>query len=151
MRSRLFVLALALMFAGGLDSFAFAQRGHGGPPRERGPDLLQLTDEQRSSIQDMKLQFERKVSSLRTELHKHRSDLRLEITAEKFNENKVKSILGSISQLRSEIGLMRARHHRSIREILTPEQRNQFDLRLFRDGGRSGRGKGPRRGPMPEK
>jgi Spy/CpxP family protein refolding chaperone len=111
--------------------------------RQGGPmAFLKLTEEQQAKVQDLGLAHQKEMITARAELQKQRAAMTLEITAEKFNEGKVKSIQSEISKLTGEIAMKTVMHQRAIRDLLTPEQRKQFDHHIL-SGGMMGR-----RGPM---
>ena len=107
-------------------------RGQGAPGAMAG--ILKLTDEQRAKIQDLRLAHQKEMLPLRTELQKLQANMKLEITADKFNEGKVKSIQGEMSKLMNDIGSKTILHQRAIRDLLTPEQKKQFDSRILSGG-----------------
>jgi len=124
----------------------------GGP--QGGPmAFLKLTDEQKAKVQDLALAHQKEMIAARAELQKQHAALKLEITADKFNEGKVKSIQGEISKLTSEIALKTVLHQRAVRDLLTLEQKKQFDQHILAGGMMGGHGPmGPGRmmgqGPM---
>lgn len=108
---------------------------------------MKLTDEQQSKIQDLHLAHQKEVLPLRSELQKQHANLKLELTADKFNESKVKSLQGEISKLMNEMSTKMILHRRAVRDLLTPEQRKHFDQRIL-SGGPMGPGQGMRQGAM---
>ena len=118
-------------------------KGRGGPGAMMG--FLKLTDEQRTKMQDLRLAHQKEMIPLRADLQKLRADMKLEITAEKFNESKVKSIQGDISKVMNEIASKMILHLRAVRDLLTPEQKKQFDERILA-GGMMGPGRMMQRG-----
>ncbi len=101
--------------------------------------FLNLTDEQRAKVQDLALTHQKDMVAARAELQKQHAAMKLEVTAEKFNESKVKSIQGEISKLMSEIAMKTVLHQRAVRDLLTPEQKKQFDQHIL-SGGMMGHG-----------
>ena len=111
----------------------------GGP--QGGPmAFLKLTDEQRAKVQDLALAHQKEMIVARAELQKQHAAMKLEVTAEKFNESKVKTIQGDISKLMSEIAMKTVLHQRAVRDLLTPEQKKQFDQHILSGGMMGGRG-----------
>ena len=108
--------------------------------------MLDLTKEQQAKMQDLRLKAARESEPLRAELQKQHAALKLELTAEKISESKVKSIQSEISRLQSELGSKRFATMRAVRETLTPEQQKKFDLRVLSNDGP--RGEGSERGMM---
>lgn len=96
--------------------------------------LPKLTEEQQTKLQDLRLAHEKEVLPLRAELEKQRVNLKLELTADKFNESKAKSIEGEISKLTSEIASKMVQHLRAVRDLLTPEQKKVFDQHILSGG-----------------
>lgn len=96
--------------------------------------FLKLSDEQRTKIQDLGLAHQKELVSLRAELQKQHANMKLEMTADKFNEGKVKSIQGEATKLMGDIAMKTALHHRAVRDLLTPEQKKQFDQRILSGG-----------------
>ncbi|MCX6142656.1 MAG: Spy/CpxP family protein refolding chaperone [Ignavibacteriales bacterium] len=134
--------------AGKMKKMAMMQgmmQGKGGPGAMMG--LLKLTDEQRTKIQDLRLAQQKEMISLRADLQKLHANMKLEITADKFNESKVKSIQGEISKVMNEMASKMILHQRAVRDLLTPEQKKQFDERILSGGVMGNRG-GMRGGMM---
>ncbi|TSA19460.1 periplasmic heavy metal sensor [bacterium] len=102
--------------------------------------FLKLTEEQRTKVQDLALAHQKEMIATRADLEKQRASLKLEVTADKFNESKVKSIQGEISKLTSEIAMKTVLHQRAVRDLLTPEQKKQFDRHILAGGMLGGRG-----------
>jgi Spy/CpxP family protein refolding chaperone len=111
----------------------------GGP--QGGPmAFLKLTDEQRAKVQDLALAHQKEMIASRAELQKQHAAMKLEVTAEKFNESKAKSIQAEISKLMSEMAMKTVLHQRAVRDLLTPEQKKQFDQHILAGGMMGGRG-----------
>jgi len=113
------------------------QQGMHGPAGPMG--LPKLTEEQQSKIQDLRLAHEKEVLPLRTELQKQRVNLKLELTADKFNEGKAKTIQNEISRLTGELASKMVQHLRAVRDLLTLEQKKAFDQHIL-SGGAMGQG-----------
>jgi Spy/CpxP family protein refolding chaperone len=105
--------------------------------------MLDLTEQQQSQILDMKLKLKKEMLPVRSDIERLRSELKLEMTADKFDEGKVKKLVEDISKKQQELKLTRIEHHRAVRDILTPDQQKKFDMRVLseRDPGK-GRGHG---------
>ena len=119
-------------------------QGKGGPGAMMG--MMKLTDEQKAKIQDLRLAHQKEMMPLRADLQKLKASMKLEITADKFNESKVKAIQADMSKVMNEIASKTILHGRAVRDLLTPEQRKQFDARIL-SGGMMGGG-GPMGGGM---
>ena len=109
--------------------------------QQGGPMALpKLSDEQRTKIQDLGLAHQKELVPLRADLQKQHANMKLEMTADKFNEGKVKSIQGEVAKLMGDIALKTALHQRAVRDLLTPDQKKQFDQRILSGGMMGGRG-----------
>mgnify|MGYP001170004927 CR=1 FL=1 len=120
-------------------------QGQGGPGAMMG--MLKLTAEQRTKMQDLRLAHQKEIIPLRADLQKLHSSMKLEMIADKFNEGKVKSIQADISKAMNEIASKTILHMRTVRDLLTPEQRKQFDARIL-SGGMMGNQDGNQGGMM---
>jgi Spy/CpxP family protein refolding chaperone len=118
----------------GMGMMMHRQQGH--PGAQMG--LGNLTAEQKTKMQDLRLAQQKEMLPLHTQLQKLQADLKLELIADKINEGKVKSLQGEISKLTSDLAVKRFAHQRAMRDILTPEQKKKFDERIL-----SGKGIGP--------
>jgi Spy/CpxP family protein refolding chaperone len=103
--------------------------------------MLVLTEEQQSQILDMKLKLKREMAPLQSDIDKLRSELKLEMTAVKFNEGKIKKLVKDISDKQQKLKLTRIEHHRAVRDMLTPNQQKKFDMHVLSEKG-PGKGRG---------
>jgi Spy/CpxP family protein refolding chaperone len=135
-----------------LTVIAFAQPGKGqrwGQKGERGSWMqryLDLTAEQETKIEDLRLQNQRAMIPLRSKLESLQADLQLAMTAEAFDKSKTEKIVTEMQKVRTDMQMAGIMHHQTVREVLTPEQRKKFDAHLLsRKGFRGGRGNCPGR------
>ena len=145
--------ALALVSAGTLAQQRGPMFGQGRGPMS-GPGRgqmagLQLTEEQHTKMSDLRVAFLKETEPLRAELEQQQRAMRLEITADKWNESRVKSLQAEIGKLQSDLAWKQINHQRAVRGLLTAEQQKRFDERLLTAGPGPGRGQGMRRGMMP--
>lgn len=119
---------------------------------------LDLTDEQQSKMQDMQLALQKEILPLTSKIRAIDDEIKQEMVAEKFNASKVKSLIEQKEKFRTEIQIKRTLNRRAVRDMLTPEQQKEFDLRALSRGMERGpRGKASRPGrpmrmvpPIPE-
>ena len=105
---------------------------------------LNLTEEQRTKFEDLRLKHLKEIEPLRADMQKQRSSLALELTADKYNEASVKTIQNEISKTQNTIAMKSIAHRRAIRDMLTPAQQKTFDARMLDRGRGAGRnGEGP--------
>jgi Spy/CpxP family protein refolding chaperone len=114
------------------------------PPDSRrgkihGMKMLDLTEDQKNKIAEKKLQIEKEILPIRGQMDKLHTDLKLEMTADNFDEGKVKKIVSNLTDLEEEIRVKRLLNRRAIRDLLTAEQKQKFDLITLSRGGRGKR------------
>jgi len=132
------LLATAVVFAGNPDT----KRG------KRGLKGLDLTEEQRSKIADLRLDMQKEMTTVRAQAASLRAELKLAMVADKFDEGKVKNLHGKLSELRAKMSLKKLMNKRAVRNLLTPEQQKKFDMKMLSERGKrvGKRGKGMREG-----
>ena len=107
-------------------------------PEMRMHKMLELTDDQEAKMQELKLDFEREVLPLKSKLQSLKADPKLEMTAEKFDEGKANKLVEEMQKVRTDMQKKHIRHEQKVRAILTPEQRQKFDLHVMSDKGPRG-------------
>ena len=119
-----------------------------GPRKSDKPFLpmlgMDLTEKQMDQMQDLELKQEKELIKLQSQLPAIEADLKQMVIADKFNEAKVKELLAQKAKVLSEVELVQILHKREVRDLLTPEQKKEFDIRTLKQG------MGPHRGgPQP--
>lgn len=97
-------------------------------------DWLNLTEEQRSQINDMHVENQQEMLPLRNELREKRARLRTLQTSSNYDADEVNALLEEIGDLRTDMSIKRNEHRQEVRNQLTDEQRVQFDNRPYRSG-----------------
>jgi len=87
---------------------------------------LNLTPEQQEKIQKMKLQFQKEMLTLQTELKTKMLDLRALMT-EKADSAQINAKINEIADARAALQKKAYAHHMEIRNVLTDEQKKTFD------------------------
>lgn len=150
MKSLLYLISLLTLIAGAAGAQGRREGPKAGDPQGmRHMMMPDLTDEQRTKMEESRVRFLKETEPLRADIQKKESALRLEQTADKMDDANVKSILSEIARLQTDLAAKHIAHQRAVRGLLTPEQRTRFDARLL-EGGRGpgrgmmmGRGRGP--------
>lgn len=93
-------------------------------------NIPNLTSEQISKIQRLKLEFQKEKLPLRTQLQIERLELQM-LIAENVEQKKLEAKIDEISKTHAKLLKKRVAHHRGIRKLLTDEQKVYFDLRGF--------------------
>jgi len=134
-------LGFALMFAGSV----FAQPGPG--PEHKGPRGhmemmegrqfagLQLTDEQRNQMADLRLELQKQMEPLKAKMAALRSDMKLLMIADTPDMQKIEAKSNEINKLQGQIMLLQIKHKVKVRSLLTPEQKKKFDSLVLADKG----------------
>jgi len=105
--------------------------------------MLNLTDEQQSQMQEMMLKLQKELIPLRSQLQQLKGELKLAMTADKFNKAKVEKLVKDMEKIRSQIHLNKLLHKRKVRDMLTPEQQVKFDIHLLSGKGHHGMAQPP--------
>ena len=96
---------------------------------------LNLTDEQKSKMADLRLVFQKEILPYRTELQGKRAELRLLETEANPNLNRIDQTIEQAEKIQTKIQKARVRHQLEVRKILTPEQQRLWDSRTLQGRG----------------
>ena len=151
--------AVVLMLIMGMANAQPRMRG-----MDRGPErgmrmnfhaMLNLTDEQEAQIEKLRLEQQKEMIPLRDKMQALQGEYRLMVVDDSKSKVQLKKQLQKISEVREEMQLKMAEHHKAVRALLTDEQKVKFDAHFLAKkgqrgghGGRQGRGFGPQ-GPRP--
>ncbi len=107
------------------------------PPRpgKHMMSMLQLTSDQHSKMTDLRLQLEKELLPLRSRLDNLKSELKLDLVSDKYDQRKVAKTAGQIADIRSQMTVKRLQNMRSIRDLLNPDQQKRFDLMILQQRG----------------
>lgn len=108
--------------------------------RMMGMKMLNLNADQQKKIDALRLDFQKKILPLRDEVQALRTSYKLMTIDDKVSEGKLKAQLQKLSAKRQEIALLRAKHMRQVRSILTEEQKLKFDQHVL-NGNKGKQGK----------
>lgn len=123
---------------------------------EDGPALtkLNLTDAQKKTMREMRLQQQKELIPLRADLQTRKLDLRGEMMAEKPNMARINALVDGIAKTRAEMEKKQIAMRFKLRDQLTPEQIKIWDehkekrMQRFGEARHGMRGKGMRRERM---
>ncbi len=114
---------------------------------------LDLTAEQKKSMQALRTQMRKEMIPLRGNLESKHIDLQEEMAAEQPNIARINALVDDLAKVKAEIQKKQIAHRLKMRDMLTPEQRKiwqeQRGKRMHEFGreGRPGRGGHSFRGP----
>ena len=133
----------------------------GSAPPKPGKMMGDLNEEQQAKVQSLRLQLEKEALPLKAKRESLDADLKAAMTADSFDEGKVRKVVEQMHAIEADLQMLHLRHQRDVRNLLTPEQREKFDLQLL--SGKPGPDFGPpphhpersmqhgQRGPLPHR
>jgi Spy/CpxP family protein refolding chaperone len=92
---------------------------------------LDLSEEQRETIQQKRRDFQVQTASIRTELRFCHQDLQVEIRKDITDHSRIESLLNDISTLSVQLSEAAVRNILAIKEILTPDQLGKLQAFQF--------------------
>ena len=92
---------------------------------------LNLTDQQRSQIEDLHLALQKKLVTQRADLQKLNAEYKLMLINPKVSESSLKAQLQKIADVQVKMKLERAKTQRKIRSLLNDEQKKKFDAMIL--------------------
>lgn len=116
----------------------------------RNHEQLNLTDQQKAKLEDLRMQHQEKMVDMRAELDKARIETQRLRRSDKLNRSDVINQTKKMSNIRNKMAEARANHMMDVYELLTDEQRKiwndlKYDKPRFKDGRKKGNhGKGYR-------
>ena len=90
-------------------------------------EKLNLTEEQRKTMQEMRLNHKKELIPIQAKLKEKQLDLKAEMMADEPNQSKINAIVDDLAKLRAEVQKKKIAHRLAIRNILTDEQRKIWD------------------------
>ncbi len=106
---------------------------------------LNLTDEQKTKISDLKLTLQKDILPLKTELQSKMAELRLLKTENNPDLKKIDQSIEESQKIRTKIQKATVRHQLEIRKLLTPEQQKIWDSRTLKGRRERSMGRGFKR------
>ena len=101
-------------------------------------DMLDLTTDQQKQMNEMKLNMEKEMLPLRSEMMQAKGELRLLKVENKPNLKAINNKIDDVVSLKAKIMKLRAKHQLEVRSILTDEQKLKWDQRQLHKKGRKG-------------
>ncbi|MBN2202377.1 periplasmic heavy metal sensor [bacterium] len=108
---------------------------------QKAPCLLDLTEDQRTKIDAMKLEADKAVLPLQAQIEIKSAELKQLMLADKPAAAAIEKKIDEIGGLKTQIQKKRTLHQVAVRGLLTPDQRVDFDRKTL--GRRHGMGFGP--------
>lgn len=153
MKTRNILITIIALITVTLLGTLVAQPGPPGnePPLEKIRDELELTEEQIDQMRELKYEHRLAAIDLRAELGKEKLEMEQLMTADDFDRDAIYKQAEKVAELEKQLNLMRIESKLDAMEILTAEQREEFEeLRSQRLGMRKfGKGGSNRFGACP--
>jgi len=89
-------------------------------------DEINLTSDQKDRLEKMMVDFKLEKVDQEAKIKKAEIKLRSLMRDEDANDSEVMTAIDEVARLKAELQKMRYRHHKEIRGILTPEQREKL-------------------------
>ena len=125
----LIVLFLATAFMSTLMAQPIDKRGMHKAGRLQ--DRLNLTDEQKAKMADLRLAHQKKMLPFRSELQSKRMEIQLLKTTDAPDEKKIEKAVDEMGKIRTEMHKARIQHQLEVRKMLTPEQQKIYDSQML--------------------
>lgn len=90
-------------------------------------EKLNLTEEQKEKIQDLKLKLQKELLPIQAELRNAEAELKTMLLEKQPDLRAVNKKIDQISKLQADIKKLKIRHQFDVRNLLTPEQQKKFD------------------------
>ncbi len=101
---------------------------------ERMQNYLNLSDEQKTQMDKMRLNHQKEMLPLKNLLEEKKARMNSLKTAEKADLKAINALIDEISVIKTQMAKSKAAHHQEIRNVLTEEQRLNFDMHTPRRG-----------------
>jgi|GEM_PF-2030318 len=122
---------------------AIAQPAPSSPPMmHKMDDPLNLSEQQRSQIDALRLDHEKQMMGFKDQLHSLRTQMNILITTNNPSTSEIKKLAGQIGDVTEKMAQATAEHKVNVRKLLTDEQKVKFDLMTLDRRGQMGR-RGP--------
>ncbi len=129
------IMLVSMMF---LSANTFAQPGKGDCKGHKGKGIENaipdLTDQQKSDIQKIRIKYDKKVLPITNELRESRAHLKTLQTAENPDKAAIDKQIEKIGKLRTDMIKLREEQRQEVRALLTDDQKVVFDTKMARHG-----------------
>ena len=93
--------------------------------------LLNLTEDQKSQMATLRLDLQKKILPLRTDIQGKMTEIRLLKAESNPGLKKIDKLIEEKGKIRTEIQKLRTRHQLDVKKLLTPEQQKIYDNRML--------------------
>ncbi len=111
-------------------------------------DKLNLTDEQKSKIEDLRIEHQKAMIDLRADMQKKRLAVKEMMLKGNYSRSDYLNLINDLNSAKNKIAASRANHRMDVYELLTDQQKKIFDQMPMMRGQHEGRGMMDGNGPM---
>ena len=113
-------------------------QGRQNQEREGRHSELNLTEDQQTKMEELRLSVQKQMLPLSNELNENKARMRTLTTAENADMKAINKLIDANSEVTTKMQKLRAANHQEVRSMLTEEQRLKFDMgrQSRRDQGR---------------
>ena len=95
---------------------------------------LNLTEKQRKKIAEYRLELQKELTPLQSELLKKKNNLKGLLTSDKTKQPEISTMLKEIGQIQTQIQEKKIDHLLKVRKLLNDNQKNKFDRMILYSG-----------------
>jgi Spy/CpxP family protein refolding chaperone len=96
--------------------------------------ISNLTDEQQSALKKLQIAHQKEMLPLRNELGEKKAKMKTLQTADNSDLKAINALIDEMSSIKTTMAKAKAAKHQAIRNLLTDEQRLQFDIHYSQKG-----------------
>jgi len=122
---------LIMLFVFGSSSIIHAQHEQNRRMITKNMDIKDLTADQEEEIKKLKLELEKEILPFRSEIEVKSAELKMLLISENPDQKTINKKIEEIGELRTTMQKLRTHHLLKIRMLLTPEQKVEFNKRVF--------------------
>ncbi|MDA3819817.1 MAG: Spy/CpxP family protein refolding chaperone [Candidatus Delongbacteria bacterium] len=113
---------------------ADAQRGEGHGTAEKGTcdHIPDLTEDQEEQIDEIKADYFSAIKDLKADMDIKTAEKRKLMIADEPDKSAINAKIDEISTIHSQMAKIRVEKHLAIRDVLTEEQKNAFDVKMHK-------------------
>ncbi|MBN2029211.1 Spy/CpxP family protein refolding chaperone [bacterium] len=126
MEKRKLLIAMVILTSIAMGTFIYAQGRFAAPMRDGRLEGLDLTEEQQEQIQSLNLNLQKELISMRADLELKNVELRALLNEDELNENAIIDKIEEIGEIETKIEIANIKNQLAIRDLLTPEQLEEY-------------------------
>ncbi len=93
--------------------------------------MLDLTDEQQTKITDLKLQHQKEILPLKSQMVEKRNELKVLMTSDNPDRSQINEIINQTGDIQKELKMKKVDHMIKVRSLLDADQKKKFDMKIL--------------------